>query len=115
MPSTNTPLNDQDIADLTFMLVFNCVQTTSLADVQASGGISAAEMKTINTEVTDRLYTALQYILNPLHDGDWDKFKDLLAHAYPEGWPRPDHNPELLPIESWLQKDQASFSRVKQS
>ena len=90
----DTPLSpDKDLQDLALVLAVYCVRNTIIEDYHAAGKLSDPEMKAFNIEVSNKLFTALSFMLDPRFIADKEKFNALLQLYFPSDWNRPVFDP----------------------
>jgi hypothetical protein len=51
--------------------------------------ITDEEMKAFNIEVSNKIFTVLQYLLNPKFESDREEFVNRLSYFHPSQWDRP--------------------------
>lgn len=123
---------DQQLQDLALVLTVNCVRNTVLedyhrgkfptshadhdSDIHVVGPENAlpwsettrltqAEMKAFNIQVSNRIYTVLQYLLNPAYADKRKALVQFLNHNYPFNWNKPEMDSDLEPNEESKQPD----------
>lgn len=104
MPRSRDSAIDRKLQDLALLVAVNCVRNTVIENYHAAGKISDPEMKAFNIEVVNRIYTALQYLMNPRLEGERDAFLKLISFAFPDNWNRPEIDPGMVPDEWFLEK-----------
>ncbi|WP_430411320.1 hypothetical protein [Kordia sp.] len=60
--------------------------------------INDKEMEIFNIEVINKLYTFLEYLLNPKYRDDKDRFLGLMSIMYPYHWNEPKLDTDFLDI-----------------
>lgn len=82
--------NNQDIA---LKMAYYCVRDTIIEDYHTQGKISDSEMKALNIEVVNNIFTILEVFFNPKfqkeHEFVFGKFPRLYFNR-PTGWNTPE-------------------------
>lgn len=81
-------MDAQVIQHMALLMSVNCVQKTVLDDYASDGRLTEEEMQTLITEVTNKLYTFLTYLLDK-SEGEKQVFLEVMNSSYPHDWAQP--------------------------
>ncbi len=98
MTNDAQPSPDTNIQDLALAFAVHCVRNTVIENYHASGKLSDTEMKAFNIEVSNKLFTALSFLLDPRLKADQEEFNNLLTLFFPSDWNRPVFDSEMWKI-----------------
>ena len=76
------------IQHMALLMSVNCVRKTVLDDYLNNGQLSEAEANEFISEVTDKLFTFLTYLLDR-SEIDKQTFLEVMNNSYPRDWPEP--------------------------
>ena len=79
-----------DFTDVTVVTPFGEIPWTKVSR------ISDAEMKALNIQVVDKLYTALSFLIDPLFIPDRDQFLAVLSRQFPLQWNEPKLDQSMI-------------------
>ena len=80
---------------LALLMAVNCVRNTVIEDYHAAGKLDNREMKAFNQEVTNKIYTFLQFLfVKP--DEDREAFMNAMGMMYPSNWDQPKADRDFL-------------------
>ena len=79
-----------DFTDVTVVTPFGEIPWTKVRR------ISDAEMKALNIQVVDKLYTALSFLIDPLFIPDRDQFLAVLSRHFPLEWNEPKLDQSMI-------------------
>jgi hypothetical protein len=80
---------------LALLIAVNCVRNTVIEDYHAAGKLDDSEMKAFNQEVTNKIYTFLQFLfVKP--DADREAFMSAMGMMYPSNWDQPKADRDFL-------------------
>ena len=89
-------MKDEELKRLAVQLTYHCVRNTVIEDYHADGKLSQADMKALNKEVVNKLYTALGYLF-----GDNSRSPErehLMAYwdtTFPDEWDEPETDTDI--------------------
>jgi hypothetical protein len=70
---------------LALLMAVNCVRNTVIENYHAAGKLDDSEMKAFNQEVTNKIYTFLQFLfVKP--EADREAFMSAMGMMYPSNW-----------------------------
>ena len=80
---------------LALLMAVNCVRNTVIENYHAAGKLDDSEMKAFNQEVTNKIYTFLQFLfVKP--DADREAFMSAMGMMYPSDWDQPKADRDFL-------------------
>jgi hypothetical protein len=86
---------------LALIMAVNCVRNTVIEDYHAKGKITDGEMKKLNKEVSNKIYTFLHYLFHESED-DRQAFLQAMSMMYPTNWDEPKLDAEFTQaVKSW--------------
>jgi len=81
-------MTQSELKRLALLMAVNCVRNTVIEDYHSAGKLSDAEMKALNQEVANKIYTFLHYLFNESRE-DQEAFLLAMGMMYPSGWDKP--------------------------
>ncbi len=77
--------------DLALRMALHCVRNTIIENYHAQGKISDKEMKALNIEVVNKVYTFLELFTNPKYKNERDLafYGENPSYYLPHGWDTP--------------------------
>jgi hypothetical protein len=78
-----------ELKRLALLMAVNCVRNTVIEDYHSDGKLSDAEMKALNQEVVNKIYTFLHYLFSGPED-DQATFLAAMGVMYPSEWDEPN-------------------------
>lgn len=81
-------MDEKVIQHMALLMSVNCVRKTVLDDYLESGKLTAAETDALISDVTDKLFTFLTYLLDK-SEADKQTFLEIMNTSYPADWPQP--------------------------
>ena len=92
-----------EVKSLALLMAVNCVRNTVIENYHSEGKLTQDEMKHFNKEVSDKLYTFLEYMINkPLVD--WEALQTAMQWMYPTNWDEPKLDQDLVKAASFVKK-----------
>ena len=95
MTNDTPPSPHKNIQDLALSLAVYSVRNTIIEEYHVAGKLSNAEMKALNIEVSNKLFTALSIFFDPRFKGNLNDFNNFLNSIYPDHWDRPVFDPPI--------------------
>lgn len=92
-----------DLKRLARLMVVNCVRNTVIEDYHADGKLSDAEMKALNQEVANTIYTFLRYLFSDSPE-DQEAFLNAMGMMYPSNWDQPKLDADFVQSISIVKK-----------
>lgn len=83
------------IQTLALLLTCVCVRNTILEEYHVQGKLSQSDIKALIKQVSDKLYTALEAILDPEFAAERKVFFTTLMHSFPYNWDLPQFDLDL--------------------
>jgi hypothetical protein len=84
-------------------MAVNCVRNTVIEDCHADGKLSDAEMKGLNQEVANKIYTFLHYLFSD-SPHDQAAFLSAMGMMYPSNWDQPKLDASFVESVKLLRK-----------
>ncbi|GAB1264434.1 hypothetical protein NBRC116493_12780 [Aurantivibrio infirmus] len=81
-------MDAQVIQHMALLMSVNCVRKTVLDDYVSDGRLTEEELQSLITEVTDKLYTFLTYLLDK-SESEKQVFLEVMNSSYPHEWAQP--------------------------
>ena len=78
----------EELKDMALIMAVNCVRNTILEEYHSRGSLSQEDMKILNKEVSNKLYTFLRYFYLEKSEKK-EVFMELVGMAFPDNWDRP--------------------------
>jgi hypothetical protein len=102
---------ESDLKRLALLMAVNCVRNTVIEDYHSHGKLSNAEMKTLNQEVANKIYTFLHYLFNHSSE-DREAFLEAMAVMYPSNWHQPTLDADFVKAVSLANKRKKPIERI---
>lgn len=81
-------MRPSDLKRLALLMAVTCVRNTVIEDYHADGKLSDEEMKRLNQEVANKIYTFLHYLFTD-SPHDQAAFLSAMGMMYPSNWDQP--------------------------
>ena len=81
-------MDDERVKDIALLMTLNCVRNTVIEEYHGDDKITDNQMMNFNIEVSNKIYTFLQYFLNS-DDTEYKDFFSLMSMYYPTDWNTP--------------------------
>ena len=82
-------MDEKVIQHMALLMSVNCVRKTVLDDYVVEGKLDEQELQRFMSEVSDKLYTFLTYLLKRSED-DKQIFLEIMNNSYPRDWEQPE-------------------------
>ncbi|HTU24756.1 MAG TPA: hypothetical protein VMF30_05135 [Pirellulales bacterium] len=82
---------------LALLIAVNCVRNTCIEDYHADGKLSDPEMKALNREVANKIYTFLHYLFGDSVE-DRQAFIGAMEMMYPSNWDQPELDADFVRV-----------------
>jgi hypothetical protein len=92
-----------DLKRLALLMAVNCVRNTVVEDYHAEGKLSDVEMKAMNKEVANKIYTFLHYLFSDSVE-DQEVFLAAMGMMYPNHWDQPKLDADFVQSVKLLKK-----------
>ncbi|MDP0590281.1 MAG: hypothetical protein QS748_14270 [Candidatus Endonucleobacter bathymodioli] len=99
-------MNEDNIKKLTIIIAANCVNDSILEECHSNKQITDKQLSLFKKQISDRIYTFLTYLLNKPAN-EYSVVMENLAKTYPENWPIPDLDQQLLTKSKPQEKEDA--------
>ncbi|MDP0562437.1 MAG: hypothetical protein QS721_08985 [Candidatus Endonucleobacter sp. (ex Gigantidas childressi)] len=99
-------MNEDNIKKLTIIIAANCVNDSVLEECHNNKQITDTQLTLFKKQISDRVYTFLTYLLNKPAD-EYSVLMENLVKTYPENWPIPNLDPQLIKINKKHEKEDA--------
>ena len=90
-------MENEHLKDLALLMTVNCVRNTVIEDYHANDKITQNEMKDFNKEVSNKIYTFLNYMMGS-GKADKEKFMQAMTLFYPINWDKPELDKDFTKI-----------------
>jgi hypothetical protein len=84
-----------DLQRLALLMTVNCVRNTVIEVYHSDGKLSDSEMKSLNREVANKIYTFLHYLFNAPQE-EQEAFLSTMGMVYPSGWDKPKMDDDFV-------------------
>lgn len=84
-------------------MAVNCVRNTVIEDYHSDGKLSDAEMKALNQEVANKIYTFLHYLFSNSSE-DQEAFLNAMGMMYPSNWDQPKLDADFVKSVNLVKK-----------
>ena len=88
-------MNDENIKKLALIISANCTRQSTIEECKKNGQINDAQLKQINKELSDRIYTFLTYLLSKPAQ-EYSVMMETMAKNYPDDWAMPEINQAFI-------------------
>lgn len=92
-----------DLKGLALLIAVNCVRNTIIEDFHSDGKLSDTEMKALNQEVTDKIYTFLYYLFEKPGE-DQEAFLSAMGMMFPSNWDKPKLDADFVKAVDLVKK-----------
>jgi len=92
-----------ELKRLALLMAVNCVRNTVIENYHADGKLSDEEMKVLNQEVANKIYTFLHYMTNKPPE-DQTAFLSAMGMMYPSNWDQPKLDPDFVKSVNLVKK-----------
>jgi hypothetical protein len=103
-------LKPSSLKRLALLIAVNCVRNTVIETYHAAGKLDDSDMKAFNQEVSNKIYTFLQFLfLKP--DKDRDAFLSAMGMMYPKNWDQPKADRDFLETVKIVKRIERRFNQ----
>ena len=92
-------------------MAVNCVRNTVIENYHSDGKLSDAEMKALNQEVVNKIYTFLHYLFSGPED-DQAAFLAAMGVMYPSEWDEPKLDADFTDAVNLIKEMGGSHQKV---
>ena len=90
-------MDKEGLKQIALLMANSCVRNTVLEDYHARGSLSQDDMKALNKQVANRVYTFLRILMQD-DDHQWVKFEAALRFTgqFPTTWDSPEDDANFM-------------------
>ena len=100
-----------ELKRLALLMAVNCVRNTVIEDYHADGKLSDAEMKALNQEVANKIYTFVHYLFSDSND-EQEAFLSAMGSMYPSNWDQPKLDSDFVESVRLIKKIKSPIKRT---